>query len=97
MGVYVDDAIWEWRGERWCHLVADTDAELAAFAERLGLEPRWLQHRPARPWLDHYDLPDYGRDKAIQLGATPVGRREVVDVIRAKRDLVRRNSSAPQT
>ncbi len=89
MGVYVDDAIWEWRGRAWCHLVADTDAELAAFAERLGLKPEWLQHRPARPWLDHYDLPDYGRERAIELGAAPVTRAEIVAVIRARRERMR--------
>lgn len=85
MGVYVDDAIWAWRGEVWCHLVADTEEELDAFAQRLGLERRWLQHKPARPWLDHYDLPDYGRARAVELGATPVGRAEIVEVIRRKR------------
>lgn len=95
MGVYVDEAIWPWRGEMWCHLLADTDAELKAFATRLGLQPRWIQHKPARPWLDHYDLPDYARDQAIALGATPVGRRELVAVIRAKRELARRNRRAP--
>lgn len=90
MGVYVDDAIWPWRGELWCHLVADTDAELDAFAERLGLERRWLQHKPARPWLDHYDLPGYGRDRAVALGAVPVSRAEIVAVIRRKRAAHRR-------
>ena len=97
MGVYVDDAIWPWRGELWCHLVADTDDELAAFAERLGLQTRWLQHKPARPWLDHYDLPDYAREQALELGAAPVGRSELVAVIRSKRELARRNAGAPQT
>jgi hypothetical protein len=89
MGVYVDDAIWPWRGELWCHLVADTDAELDAFADRLGLQHRWLQHKPARPWLDHYDLPDYAREKAVELGAVPVSRAEIVAVIRRKRALHR--------
>ena len=96
MGVYVDEAIWPWRGEVWCHLLADTDAELADFAERFGLKPLWLQHKPARPWLDHYDLPAYAREKAIALGATPVGRSEMVAVIRAKRELARRNAGASQ-
>lgn len=89
MGVYVDDAIWPWRDRLWCHLVADTDEELHAFGERLGLQRAWLQHRPARPWLDHYDLPDYGRERAIELGATPVDRRQIVAVIRRKRDAAR--------
>lgn len=89
MPVYVDDAVWPWRGRLWCHLMADTDDELHAFAERLGLQRVWLQHKPARPWLDHFDLPDYGREKAIILGAIPVSRAELVAVIRAKRAAAR--------
>lgn len=89
MAVYVDDAIWPWRGDLWCHLMADTDEELHAFGERLGLKRIWLQHRPARPWLDHYDLPGYGRDQAIELGAIPVERREIVELIRRKRAAAR--------
>lgn len=89
MGVYVDEAIWDWRGDRWCHLMADTHEELEAFARELGLRRAWRQHRPARPWLDHYDLPVHGRAAAIRLGATPVGRREIVELIRAKRAAAR--------
>jgi hypothetical protein len=25
MATYVDEAIWEWRGRRWCHLTADSE------------------------------------------------------------------------
>ena len=27
MAVYVDDAIWDWQGLKWCHLLADTEQE----------------------------------------------------------------------
>lgn len=94
MGVYVDEAIWEWRGRRWCHLVADTEDELHAFGDRLGLQRRWLQHRPARPWLDHYDLHEVARDVAIALGAEPITLREMALHIRAKRTAWRDDQAA---
>ena len=34
MAVYVDDAIWHWKGRKWCHLLADDEAELHRFAHR---------------------------------------------------------------
>ncbi|MBJ7329342.1 MAG: DUF4031 domain-containing protein [Solirubrobacteraceae bacterium] len=86
MAVYVDDAIWEWRGRRWCHLVADSTEELHAFGARLGLKREWFQHRPARPWLDHYDLHEPARRAAVALGAQPITGREMAFHIRAKRD-----------
>src|SRR5579871_5248763 len=35
--VYVDDAIWNWQGLKWCHLLADDIDELHRFARRLGI------------------------------------------------------------
>jgi hypothetical protein len=52
---------------RWSHLMADTLAELAAFARRLGLNPAWIQHE-GRP-TEHYDVTDTVRTRALQLGA----------------------------
>ena len=34
VAVYVDDAMWRWVGNRWCHLMADEDGELHRFAAR---------------------------------------------------------------
>jgi hypothetical protein len=33
VAVYVDDAIWDWQGLKWCHLLADTEEELHRFAQ----------------------------------------------------------------
>ena len=52
---------------------------------RVGPGRRWVQHKPSRQWLAHYALPAYGSGRAIALGATPVGRAEIVAVIRRKR------------
>jgi hypothetical protein len=77
MAVFVDEPIWEWRGRRWCHLVADTTSELHDFAARLGLVRQWFQCKPGRPWHHHYDLPEQIRPQAIACGAIPLTTREM--------------------
>ncbi|MEG3192452.1 DUF4031 domain-containing protein [Lysobacter sp. D1-1-M9] len=71
MTVYVDDAVWPWRGERWGHLMADKLAELHAFAAQLGLPRHVFQNRTSGA---HYDVTAAMRDHAIELGAVPVSR-----------------------
>ena len=77
MAVYVDEAVWQGRGRRWCHLVADSPEELEEFAARLGLRRAWLQTKPGRPWKDHYDLPAWARAEAVRLGAHELTMREM--------------------
>ena len=75
--ILVDDALWRWRGRRWCHLVSDVSHdELHAFAARLGIPRHVFQG-------DHYDLPEDHRARAVELGATEVGSRELVRRLRA--------------
>jgi hypothetical protein len=85
MAVYVDIAIWERHDRRWCHLLADDEDELHAFAAGLGIERRRFQTRPARPWIDHYDIDEPRRTAAIERGAIELDRREVVRLIARKR------------
>ena len=77
VATYVDEAIWEWRGRRWCHLTADSEDELHALAAQLGLVRQWFQSKPGRPWSDHYDLPEEIRAQAIACGARPLTTREM--------------------
>ena len=68
MTILVDPAIWPWRDRVWAHLVSDESYdELHAFAERLGIPRRAFQG-------DHYDVPEDYRERAIELGATPVSQ-----------------------
>lgn len=70
-------------GGRWCHMMADSSAELRAFAVRLGLQPEWIQHpNTAR---EHFDLTPQRRAAAVRLGAVEVSRRDLVSLIRSKR------------
>ena len=85
MAVYVDDFRVPWRGREWSHLTADTTEELHEFAARLGIPKRGFHNNPARPWKDHYDIPEALRGTALRLGAKPINRREAVARLRAKR------------
>jgi hypothetical protein len=70
--ILVDEAIWPFKGRRWAHLVSDESyEELHAFAEQLGIPRRGFQG-------DHYDIPSDYRDRAIELGASPVPARELL-------------------
>lgn len=73
----VDAAIWEWRGERWAHLVSDESLrELHDFAQRLGKRRIGFQG-------DHYDIDTADRCRALTMGAEPVDSRVLVSRLRA--------------
>ena len=84
--VYVDD----WRqaatvrglAERWSHLLADDPAELHAMAASLGIPPRGYQRHRRSEALNHYDVPESLRLRAIELGAVPVTWREMARLTR---------------
>lgn len=88
MAVYVDEAIFERWGRRWCHLTADAPEELHEFARRLGLERSRFQEKPGRPWVDHYDLTEGRRSQAVALGAVEITLQE------AGRQIARRRRRA---
>lgn len=74
-------------GNRWCHMTADTEDELHAFAVRLGLKRAWYQvgGRKAYHWyLSHYDLVPSKRALAVKLGAQEVSLREMAERFRAE-------------
>jgi hypothetical protein len=84
MAVYVDEAIWHWRGLRWCHLLADDTDELHRFAARLGIKPASYQG-PPKTATPHYDLTAYERRRAIAQGAVACSREAMVAVLRRLR------------
>lgn len=60
------------RDKSWCHMVSDeSEEELHAFAEELGLKREWYQG-------DHYDLTEGMRNKAVAKGAKQVTGQELV-------------------
>lgn len=89
MTILVDRPIWQFRGERWSHLVSDTSFdELHDFAAALGVPRRAFQG-------DHYDIPERLFDAALEAGAELVDPRVIVRRLRAAglRRLPRRTGS----
>lgn len=84
MTVYVDDAIWSWKGRKWCHLMADDIDELHLFAFRLGLQLSSYQG-PPKTRAPHYDITGIERDRALRMGAVCAGRGEIVELVRRVR------------
>jgi hypothetical protein len=58
-----------------CHMLADTDEELRAMADRIGMQQRWHQG-------DHFDIDADMRVRAVAHGACEITRREAVMVRR---------------
>lgn len=85
MAVYVDTAIWKWRGLRWCHLLADDINELHRFAYSIGIARNSYQG-PPRTAKPHYDLTAYERRLALRRGAIACTREEIVAVLRQIRE-----------
>ncbi len=87
--VYVDDwrqpATIRDRADRWSHLLADDPEELHALAAALGIPRRGYQQHRRSAALNHYDLPEALRLRAIQLGAVPVTWREMARLTRSWR------------
>lgn len=75
MAVYVDNERISWRGRQWCHLVADTLAELHTFAAALGLRRAWFQESASHP---HYDVTVAVRERALRMGALPADKTLLV-------------------
>jgi hypothetical protein len=95
MAAYVDDAFIPAAvpngartvRSRWCHLTADTVAELHEFAKRIGLRRAWFQpdHRPGVltiPGSWHYDLTAKRRAAAVRAGAVEVDHAGLMAVVR---------------
>ncbi len=88
MSVYVDPLQttvrnYKWRYPQGCHLIADTEDELHAFATRLGLKRAWFQGDGT---MAHYDLSPNKRKQAVRMGAYEITPRMMAGRIRAWRE-----------
>lgn len=65
MPVYVDSMRAPFGRMLMCHMIADTEAELHAMADRIGVARRWYQG-------DHYDIAQSKRRLAVEAGAVEI-------------------------
>lgn len=81
--VYVDDPIWPLGRMMMCHMMADTEEELHAMAERLGLRREWFQAKHGK--TPHYDVSTGKRELAVAAGALEVDREACVALMKRLR------------
>ncbi|GEP11775.1 DUF4031 domain-containing protein [Methylobacterium gnaphalii] len=81
MPVYVDQPIFPFGRMMMCHLWADTEAELLAMVDRIGVDRKWIQGHPTlsfgkhrdASWV-HFDIAKAKRALAIEAGAIETDR-----------------------
>ena len=69
MSVYVDDMRARYGRLIMCHMIADSDAELHAMADAIGVDRRWHQG-------DHYDIALSKQALAVAAGAVEITWRQ---------------------
>lgn len=78
MAVYVDDMHLDPLGQlqhlQLCHMIADSEDELQAMADRIGISRRW-HHKPGTA-RSHYDIDSEKRAFAVQAGAIEITMRQ---------------------
>jgi len=83
MAVYVDDMRAPFGRMIMCHMLADSDDELHAMADRIGVARRW--HQKAGTYQSHYDIALSKRSLAVAHGALEIDRQGVANLLRTKR------------
>lgn len=78
MTVYVDNMRAPYRRMIMCHMIADTDEELHAMAQRIGVARKWYQG-------DHYDVCLQMRARAVEFGAHEITQMQLGRMVINKR------------
>lgn len=73
MACYVDDVRHPFGNMVMCHLWADSEAELLAMVDRIGVQRRWIQRPPRASWT-HFDISLGKKAKAVAAGAIVTDR-----------------------
>ena len=79
MTVYVDQPIHKYGQMIMCHMISESEEELHAMADKIGIKKKWYQSNASFP---HYDICKSKRALAIEHGAVEVTSRQLVQVIR---------------
>ena len=81
MTVYVDESIFPYRGQKYCHMYSPDVEELHRMARAIGLKHAWFQNKRGEDF-PHYDLAPSKREAAIKAGATAVTCHEMATIVR---------------
>ena len=83
MTIYVDHARIPYRGMIMSHLLADTSQELEETRRSLGLPNGCIQYLGTSK--EHLDISETKRTLAIRMGARQISSKDLVNIIRARR------------
>jgi hypothetical protein len=88
MTVYVDDMhlteLGSYGRMKMCHMIADSDEELHAMADKIDVARKWHQ-KPPKASSSHYDICMSKRALAIQAGAIEITLRQAAMMCRNRR------------
>lgn len=73
MAVYVDDMRAPYGRYVMCHMWADSEEELLAMVDRIGVQRKWIQRPPKASWI-HFDVALNKRKLAVEHGAIETDR-----------------------
>lgn len=83
MTVYVDNMEAKYGRMIMCHMLADSDEELHAMADLIGVDRKW--HQKPGTTHSHYDICKSKKELAIKYGAVQIDRTELGNILRNKR------------
>jgi hypothetical protein len=75
MSVYVDDMQADYKGMKMCHMIADTNAELMAMVDKIGVQRKWIQK--AGTYKEHFDICLSKRKLAVTAGALEITQQQL--------------------
>lgn len=84
MSVYVDDMAAPYGSMIMCHMIADSKQELLEMADKIGVQRKWIQ-KVDTPY-EHFDICIAKKKLALQHGAIQINGRELVAVIKRKKN-----------
>lgn len=83
MSVYVDSMEAGFGRMIMCHMLADSDEELLAMANKIGVARKWHQKPGTR--YSHFDICKSKRALAVQAGAIEVTVRQLGEMLAERR------------
>ena len=75
MAIYVDFMCIEYKGYKWCHMLADNLQELHEFAALIEVDKRLFHRNASYP---HYDVTVQMRILALENGAIAADRKTII-------------------
>lgn len=93
--VYVDDMRAPYGRMIMCHMLADTDEELHAMAQKIGVNRRW--HQRAGTIYSHYDICMSKRELAVNHGAIEINQKQVGELLLQRRSVLRESHGQKKT